>query len=62
MSLSQFIKINRQINALLSEEYLSGIYQRVTGNKFEVGNDPMEHVYDRITFGVFDKEIGEEEL
>lgn len=35
---------------------------RVKETRFEMGQDAMEQAYDRITFGEFDKEIGEEEM
>lgn len=61
MSQAQFINITKQISDELTDEFLAAIYKRVVTNKFEVSNDEMEHIYDRIHFGAFDKQIGEVE-
>ena len=48
MTKKQFIKINKEISSSLKEDYLEGIYDRITTEKFSTGVDHKEKTYNRI--------------
>lgn len=62
MTKKQFIKINKEISDSLKEEYLEGIYNRITGQKFSTGVDQTEKTYNRIQQGLFTQHLQQTEL
>ena len=48
MTKKSYIEITRGVYKSLTEEFLEGIYNRVTGEKFSTGVDWTEKTYNRI--------------
>ncbi len=62
MTKAQFVKINKEISASLESAFLEGIYHRVAGEKFTMGHDDLENLYNRISQGTYQGDADKETI